>query len=246
MDQAVLRDDMVDSLEFEAKGHVTSVDLSVAMREVPRHKFVDGPGAYEDIQREHLGTTVLAPSLVAKLFEALDIGSTDSVLVVGAGVGYTAALAAEMSDPQQVHAVDIDRQLVIEARRNLSAAGYRAVLVDRRDGANGLPEYAPYDRILVEAAAVAPPRALMDQLAPDGRLVMPTGHSPQRLVVHHRDGSTNTGPAVRFNPLLVEGEQGTAIERNRTAREDRERARRADRTRSGWEHDWLEWPTRSD
>lgn len=241
MDNAVLREDMVDGLEFEAKGHVTSAELSVAMREVPRHHFIDGPGAYEDIQRRHRGTTVLSPSTVAELFEPLAIGPTDSVLVVGAGVGYTAALAAELSEPQRVHAVDIDRQLVIEARRNLAAAGYRDVLVDRRDGARGLSEYAPYDRILVEAAAVAPPQALLDQLATDGRLVMPTGHAPQRITVHRGDGSTEAGTEVRFAPLLVEGEQHTAIERNRMTREDRERARRADRTRPGWEHEWLDW-----
>lgn len=242
MDPAVLREDMVDSLESEAKGHVTSGSLSVAMREVPRHEFVDGSGAYEDVTREVHGSTVLSPSTVAQLFEPLAVGSTDSVLIVGAGVGYTAAVAAELCDPQRVHAVDIDRRLVITARRNLGQAGYREVLVDCRDGAHGLREYAPYDRILVEAAAVKPPQALLDQLAPSGHLVMPTGIRPQRIVTHTSDGTASAGAVVRFKPLLVEGEQGGALERNRTAREDLERARRADRTRAGWEHEWLEWP----
>lgn len=242
MDPSVLREDMVDGLEDESKGSVTSSTLSVALREVPRHEFVDGPGAYEDVQREHRGSTILAPSVVAELFEALAVDPGDAVLVVGAGVGYTAAVAAELSDPSRVHAIDIDRHLVIDARQNLARAGYREVLVDRRDGALGLPEYAPYDRILVEAAAVAPPRALLEQLAPAGRLVMPTGTRPQRLVTYGREGRSAEGPAMRFRPLLVEGEQGGSIERNRTAREDRERARRAQRTRAGWEHDWLDWP----
>lgn len=246
MDPAVLREDMVDSLEFEAKGHVTSSSLSVAMREVPRHEFIDGPGPYEDIRREFRGSTILSPSLVAQLFEALEVSEDDSVLIVGAGVGYTAAVAAELSDPQAVHAIDIDRSLVIEARRNLARAGYREVLVDCIDGANGLPEYAPYDRVLVEAAAVDPPQALMRQLASDGRLVMPTGVRPQHLVTYRADGETHRGQAVRFKPLLVDGEQRGAIERNRTDREDRERARQAEQTRAGWEHEWLDWPAARD
>lgn len=243
MDPAVLREDMVDSLEFEAKGHITSASLSVAMREVPRHEFIEGSGAYEDVRREYQGSTILSPSLVAQLFEALEVSTDDSVLIVGAGVGYTAAVAAELSDPAAVHAVDIDRELVITARRYLARAGYREVLVDCRDGAQGLPEYAPYDRILVEAAAVEPPRRLWRQLAPDGRLVMPTGMRPQHIVVYDREGERERRQAVRFKPLLVEGEQDGALERNRTTREDIERAQRADQTRTGWEHDWLEWPT---
>lgn len=242
MDPAVLREDMVDGLEYEAKGHVKSSSISLALREVPRHEFVEGPGAYEDIERTVRGSTVLAPSTVAMLFEALQVESGHSVLIVGAGIGYTAAVAAEVSDPQQIHAIDIDRALVITARRNLARAGYRAVFVDRRDGANGLPEYGPYDRILVEAAAVEPPRALVSQLSSSGRLVMPTGVNPQRLGVYTANGSIRLGQSVRFKPLLIEGEQTGAIERNRMYREDVERASAAADTRPGWEHEWLDWP----
>lgn len=241
MDPAVLREDMVDSLESEAKGRLTCGNLSVAMREVPRHQFIDGPRAYEDVQHELRGSTVLSPRLVATLFEALEVNSGDSVLIVGAGIGYTAAVAAELSEAAEVHAIDIDRELVIIARQNLARAGYREVLVDCRDGAVGLTEYAPYDRILVEAAAVEPPRPLLDQLAPDGRLVIPLGVRPQRLVAFNPLGPLREGPSVRFKPLLVEGEQAGAIERNRTMREDIERAQTADRTRPGWELEWLDW-----
>jgi len=242
MEPAVLRDDMVDSLEHESKGCVRSEAVSVAMREVPRHEFVeDERGAYADRSFERFGTRVLAPSTVARLLEALLPDADDSVLVVGAGVGYTAAVLAELVGGRHVQAVDIDRRLVYEARENLSAAGYDEVLVDCRDGAEGFPEYAPYDRILLEAAAVNPPRALLDQLATGGRLVMPLGAGEQSIAVVEEDGDVTRLGGCAFNPMLVEGEQAGTVERNRTRREDREFAERAARSKRGWELDWIEW-----
>lgn len=241
MDPAVLRDDMVDSLQHETKGHLAHTDLIEAMRGVPRHQFVDGDSAYEDVSHRYRGSTVLSPSMVAILFEALEVRPTDSVLIVGAGVGYTAAVAAELTDSTRVQAVDIDRNLVLAARSNLARAGYREVLVDCRDGTNGLQEYAPYDRILLEAAAVAPPRQLKAQLADDGRLVMPLGTKPQEIVAIENDRIIEHGPSVRFKPLLVEGEQGAALERNRMHREEAERTRQSSKTRPGWEQEWIKW-----
>lgn len=241
MDLQVLREDMVDSLQHEVKGHVATPELALAMREVPRHEFIEGDNAYEDIAHIQQGSTVLAPSTVAILFEALSPDPDDRSLIVGAGVGYTAAVLAEMTDARLVHAVDIDRSLVITARRNLARAGYPEVLVDCLDGARGLPEYAPYDRILLEAAAVRPPQPLLEQLAPEGRLVMPLGANPQEVATFDRESQVERGPPVRFKPLLVKGEQQTALERNRMLREDAERARRAREGRTGWEHDWIDW-----
>ncbi|PSQ26359.1 protein-L-isoaspartate O-methyltransferase [Halobacteriales archaeon QS_9_67_15] len=242
MDSAVLRDDMVDSLEHESKGCLRSADLSVAMRAVPRETFVaEDSGAYADRPFERLGTRVLAPSTVARLLEALDVRKGDSVLVVGAGVGYTAAVVAELTGEKRVHAIDIARRLVVEARQNLAEAGYDGVLVDRRNGADGLPEYAPYDRILLEAAAISPPAALVDQLADDGRLVMPHGAGDQSLVVVEDGEVTEQLGGVAFRPMLVEGEQVDTVERNRTRREDREYARRNAQGRTGWEQEWIDW-----
>jgi protein-L-isoaspartate(D-aspartate) O-methyltransferase len=242
MDPAVLRDDMVDSLEHESKGCVHSETLSVAMRSVPRGEFVDDErAAYADRAFERFGSRVLAPSTAGRLLEALAPEPDDSVLVVGVGVGYTAAVLAEVVGDRSVQAVDITRRLVYEARANLAEAGYDGVLVDCRDGAGGFPEYAPYDRILLEAAAVRPPGALVDQLAPGGHLVMPLGAHEQTLAVVDPDGGVERLGSCAFDPMLVEGEQADTVERNRTRREDREFAERDARRRKGWELDWIDW-----
>jgi len=249
MELAVLRDDLIEGLAQPPKELLRSDTLVAAMREVPRHQFVPAAdeAAYQDQAFDYDGTTVLAPSLVARLMEPLEVATAHTVLIVGAGTGYTTAIAAELAGAENVSAVDISRSLVLEARRNLARAGYGEALVDYRDGAEGLPAYAPFDRILVEAAAVRPPRALRDQLAADGRLVMPLGAQEQSLAVI--DGPTadpeQLAP-VRFKPLLVDGEQAGGLERNRTTREESERhARAAERCR-GWEQDWIDWDAASD
>jgi protein-L-isoaspartate(D-aspartate) O-methyltransferase len=241
MEPAVLRDDMVDSLEHESKGFVRSERLSAAMRTVPREAFVGEQHAYADRPSERFGTRVLSPSTAARLLEALDVDEDDEVLVVGVGVGYTAAVLAELVGDRNVHGIDIARRLVLDARSNLADAGYDGVLVDRRNGADGLPEYAPYDRILLEAAALEPPETLVRQLAPDGRLVLPLGAGEQSLAVVEADGVSERLGGVAFQPMLVEGEQADTVERNRTHREDRERARRSAQSRSGWEQEWIDW-----
>lgn len=245
MDLATLREDLVDGLTHPSKGALESETLIEAMRAVPRHEFVDVDNpevAYEDRAFDHRGTTVLAPLTVATLLEAVDPDPDDEVLIVGAGVGYTAAVVAEVVGARHVNAIDLSRQLVLDARQNLRRAGYDAVLVDRRDGAEGLPEYAPYDRILVEAASQEPPRTLLEQLDSDGRLVLPHGVSDQTLTAFGPDGAVREQfDPVRFSPLLLEGEQTGGIERNRAARENRERAAEAAQSQTGWEHEWIEW-----
>jgi protein-L-isoaspartate(D-aspartate) O-methyltransferase len=249
MEPAVLRDDMVDSLEHEAKRCVRSEAVSVAMRTVPREAFVAEEYAYADRSSERHGTRVLAPSTAARLLEALDLAPGGNVLVVGAGVGYTAAVCAEIAGAENVQAVDISRRITYDARSNLERAGYGGVLVDCRDGAGGLPEYAPYDRILLEAAAIEPPRRLVSQLAEGGRLVLPLGGGEQTLAAVEPDPDGEYAVAERygtvaFAPMLLEGEQADTVERNRTRREDRELARRAAERRRGWEQEWIDWESR--
>ncbi|WP_049986534.1 protein-L-isoaspartate O-methyltransferase family protein [Halobellus rufus] len=261
MDPGDLRDEMVDGIESRL-----SVDegVALAMRTVPRTDFVDD--APYDGRSDVEGTTALAPEMVARLLTALDVDArnvpsgaadraddpsqpadsadaTGDVLVVGAGVGYTAAILAELVGETRVHAVDIDRRLVYAARSNLESAGYGGVLVDAGDGARGLPDYAPFDRILVEAAAIEPPRRLVEQLAPGGKLVLPLGGPEQSLAVVDDGGEVidRCGP-VAFRPLLVDGEQGSAPARNRTVREDAERASEPGYfAETGWEQEWIDW-----
>lgn len=243
MDPAVLREDMVDSLEHEAKAALDTERVALAMRDVPREPFVgDERVAYADRATEIDGTTVLAPSTAARLLDALDARKDHSVLVVGAGVGYTAAVLAEITGQENVQAVDIDRNMVHTARQTLAETGYGGVLVDRRDGSRGLPEYAPFDRILVEAAAVRPPRALLEQLSDRGRLVMPIGAGGQTLTAFDSTGeAVERICPVAFRPLLIEGQQPGRLERNRTEREDREFAQRDAQRRHGWEREWIDW-----
>lgn len=242
MDFDVLRGDMVDSLEHETKDLVSSPAVAEAMRTVPRHEFVDGGHrAYLDTAVEQDGSRALAPSTVARLLEALAPEPDSSVLIVGAGVGYTAAVLAEIVGAAQVQAIDISRRLVHVARSNLAESGYRDVLVNQADGAEGLPAYAPFDRVLIEAAAVEAPTALRKQLADGGKLVMPRGTAEQRLVAVEASGEEEGFGPVAFKPLLVEGEQTGAVERNRTRREERERVQKAAESRGGWEHEWIDW-----
>lgn len=247
MDLSVLRDDMVDSLEHPANGVIRSESIALAMRDVPRHLFIsDERAAHADRSHREAGTTVFAPSTTARLLEALSVESGHTVLVVGAGVGYTSAVIAEIVGPANVHAIDLSSRIVRIARQNLRKAGAEKVLVDHGDAANGLPAYAPYDRILVEAGALEPPRALLSQLAPDGRLVVPRGGQIQELVAYEYGEIIDTYGTIVVDPLLVPGEEPGAIERNRTAREDREFAARINTRRSGWEQEWIDWEQAND
>lgn len=249
MDPAALRDDMVDGLEHALDRQLPPA-VTAAMRAVPREEFVP-EAPYDSRETEVAGTRVLSPATAARLLAALAPAEDDETLLVGAGAGYTAAVVAEIVGSKRVHALDISRDAVREARSNLGAAGYDAVLVDWRDGAEGLPEYAPFDRVVVEAAAVAPPEALLEQLAADGRLVMPHGTRDQQLVAVVRDAEAADGYAVaerfgpaQFSPLLVDGEQPGGRARNRTEREDREFAEQGHFARSGWEYEWVDWDDR--
>ncbi|MGM0448854.1 MAG: protein-L-isoaspartate O-methyltransferase family protein [Methanobacteriota archaeon] len=256
MDDASLRADMIEGLEHQI-GEPIEPPVLTALQRVPRDSFVDDSprGGAVDGDDPHS----LSLATLVRLVTALDVDEGDSVLVVGSGVGYSVAMLAEIAGARRVHAVDIDRAAVAAARSNLDAAGYGAVLVDRADGADGLPPYAPYDRILLETAVVEPPRPLREQLTTDGRIVYPRGAGVQTVAAiepvsdEDSEGEDDPAPAgfetvethgpARLQPMLVDGEQ-PGTERNRTRREDAERAERGRQRRHGWEQDWIDWDDR--
>ncbi|GAB3701638.1 protein-L-isoaspartate O-methyltransferase family protein [Halorubrum pallidum] len=202
MDEASIRADAIEGIEHQL-GEPLDASVLTALQRVSREPFVDDTARASE--SGHTGdepTGSLSIETVVRLVTALDVDEGDEVLVVGAGAGYSVAMLAEIAGARRVHAVDIDREAVWTARSNLSAAGYGAVLVDRRDGVNGLPEYAPYDRILLETAVVEPPRALRDQLAADGRIVYPRGTAVQTVaaIEAYPDGDRDAGTAHDADP----------------------------------------------
>jgi protein-L-isoaspartate(D-aspartate) O-methyltransferase len=176
-----------------------------AMRRVPRELFVperERGLAYEDAALLlGYGQTISQPYMVALIAAALGVRTGDRVLDVGTGSGYQAAVLAELAG----HVVSIERipELSELARANLEAAGY----LDRVEllvgnGWEGVPDRAPFDAIAVAAAAPEPPPALVDQLAENGRLVLPVGQPEgQVLEVVTRDRRVPLAP-VRFVPLV--------------------------------------------
>jgi protein-L-isoaspartate(D-aspartate) O-methyltransferase len=181
-----------------------------AMRAVPRHEFVppdQRPYAYEDTPLP-IGNdqTISQPAVVALMTELVRPRAGMRVLEVGTGSGYQAAVLAEMG--ARVWTIEIFRALAEEARRRLARLGYRGVTVRHGDGYAGWPEAAPFDAIVVTAGADSIPPALIEQLAPGGRLVMPVGDPflDQELVLVEKDAGGRIASRrllpVRFVPLL--------------------------------------------
>jgi protein-L-isoaspartate(D-aspartate) O-methyltransferase len=175
-----------------------------AMARVPREEFVresDRDSAYEDRALPiDMGQTISQPYVVARMTELLDVDTRDRVLEVGTGSGYQAAVLGELAG--EVVSVERHGALADAARERLQRLGYRNVRVVHDDASLGYPAEAPYDRIIVTAAAPSIDPALAAQLAPDGRLVAPVGDEEmQELVVRDSRGREERHGAVRFVPL---------------------------------------------
>ena len=199
--------------EIRRAGIVQSELVLEAIERVERRHFVrpdDTNMAYDNLPLAiGRGQTISQPLVVALMSEALAIGSGDRVLEIGTGSGYQAAVLAEMG--ATVFSVEIISPLATWAAANLRKAGYHDVMLHTADGSFGWEEHAPYDAIIVTAAASRTPRPLIPQLRIGGRLVVPVGSSAwdQILWVVERteegETSTNLGP-VRFVPLTGDGQ----------------------------------------
>ena len=198
--------------QIAARG-ITNPQVLAAMLKVPRHMFVD-EDQQADAYADHplgigQGQTISQPYMVAYMSQALQLSPQDRVLEVGTGCGYQTAVLAELA--QEVFSVELLAPLAQSAKARLVQLGYQNVQIKQGDGDFGWDEASPFDACLVAAAAPRLPMALLDQLKPGGRLVIPLGVWQQQLQLFTK---TPTGGvlrrhllSVRFVPLMGQVQQ---------------------------------------
>jgi len=213
---AIQRKQMVDdivrithSTRRETGRETLSDGVLAAMTKVPRHRFVAASQEYAAYQDRPLaigsGQTISQPFIVALMTDLIDTKAGDRVLEVGTGSGYQAAILSELV--AEVYTIEIIESLGRESAARFAAMGYRNIRAKVGDGYQGWVEHAPFDAIVVTAAARDVPPALTEQLKPGGRLVIPVGSQSgsQTLYVIEKqaDGSTTKRSVlgVRFVPL---------------------------------------------
>jgi len=200
------RDRMVERLRTQG---IRDEMVLAAMAAVPRHLFVEealASRAYEDSALPiGFEQTISQPYVVARMLEAARADRLlDRVLEVGTGCGYQAAVMAKIA--KQVYSVERIAPLLEKARANLRPLRVGNLRLSHGDGYQGLPDAAPFDAIVVAAAATHMPRALLEQLAIGGRLVIPIGTKEQRLMIVERTESgfkESRLDAVRFVPMRL-------------------------------------------
>ena len=211
-DEARQRREMVEEIVALAGfSEAVRIDARVlgAMNTVPRHEFVPSgqkPYAYENRPLPiGYGQTISQPYIVAAMTELLKPGPGQTVLEIGTGSGYQAAVLAGLT--QTVYTIEIVEALARQATERLHRLGYANVHVRSGDGYFGWPEAGPFDAIVVTAAASHVPPPLLRQLKPGGRMVIPVGApfmtQQLMLIEKERDGTLKTRQmmAVRFVPL---------------------------------------------
>ena len=181
-DYAKERRQLVEELRAEG---ITNQLVLDALLKVPRHKFV--PASYRHLAYENrplpIGKdqTISQPFIVAYMTEAAEIGSGERVLEIGTGSGYQAAVLAELA--REVYTIEIIPELAESARTLLRELRYKNVQVKTGNGYEGWAEHAPFDAIVVTAAPDEVPKALVEQLAVRGKMVVPVGTGFQQMVI---------------------------------------------------------------
>ena len=199
--QTVLAGERIGKYNLDAR-------VMEVMGKVPRHEFVPveiQPYAYLNRPLPiGFDKTISQPFIVALMTDMLEIRKEDVVLEIGTGLGYQAAVLAELA--HKVYSVEIIEALAQQAAKRLSRAGYTNVEIKVANGSRGLPEHAPYDKVMVTAAPDLIPPALINQLKPGGRMMIPAGLSDnQQLILVEKNASgrlsTREILPVRFSQL---------------------------------------------
>jgi len=200
------RESMVEK-QIKMRG-ITDEKVLKAMKEIQRHKFVGEAllnVAYQDSPLPiGYGQTISQPYIVAVMTELLDIKDDHKVLEIGTGSGYQAAILSKLA--MSVITVERIPELFQQAKERLQNLGYNNIIVINGDGTMGYKKYAPYDRIVVTAAAPEVPKSLIEQLALHGKMVIPIGNRiTQWLEIIKKEKDTiqrEKREGVRFVPLL--------------------------------------------
>ena len=199
--QTVLAGERIGKYNLDAR-------VMEVMGKVPRHEFVPveiQPYAYLNRPLPiGFDKTISQPFIVALMTDMLEIRKEDVVLEIGTGLGYQAAVLAELA--YKVYSVEIIEALAQQAAKRLSRAGYTNVEIKVANGSRGLPEHAPYNKVMVTAAPDLIPPALINQLKPGGRMMIPAGLSDnQQLILVEKNAngrlSTREILPVRFSQL---------------------------------------------
>jgi protein-L-isoaspartate(D-aspartate) O-methyltransferase len=188
--------------------HISDERVLEAMARVPRHEFVPGEfrgRAYEDAPLPiGDGQTISQPYIVAAMTAALRLTGSEKVLEIGAGCGYQGAILGGLAS--QVYTIECRSELAAEASERLARLGYANVHVHCGDGTLGLPELAPFDAILVAAAAPSVPAPLVEQMAAGGRMIVPVGDAENQelQLIERTDRAMRTTilEPCRFVPLV--------------------------------------------